>query len=101
MGKYRILSLDGGGSWSLIQVKCLRRLFSDTFGSNDPTGHEVLNYFDLVTANSGGSLVAAAMAENYRLSEIEKIFHSEKIRKTIFSKLTLLERSLLNTLSRL
>lgn len=101
MGKYRILSLDGGGSWSLIQVKCLRRLFSDTFGTNDPTGHEVLSYFDLVTANSGGSLVAAAMAENYRLSEIEKIFHSEEIRKRIFSKLTIWERSLLNSLSRL
>lgn len=101
MAKYRILSLDGGGSWSLIQVKCLRQLFSDTFGINDPTGHQVLAYFDLVAANSGGSLVAAAMAENYRLSEIEQIFHSEDVRKRIFSKLSIWERSLLNTLSRI
>ena len=101
MGKYRILSLDGGGSWSLIQVKGLRQLFRDTFGLDDPTGHEVLAYFDLVVANSGGSLVAAAMAENYRLSEIEQIFHTEEIRKSIFSKLSIWERSLLNTLSRL
>ena len=101
MSKYRILSLDGGGSWSLIQVKCLRQLFRDTFDKDDPTGHEVLNYFDLVVANSGGSLVAAAMAENYRLSEIEEIFHTEEIRKSIFSRLSIWERSLLNTLSRL
>ncbi len=101
MSKYRILSLDGGGSWSLIQVKCLRQLFSDTFNNDDPTGHEVLGYFDLVAANSGGSLVAAAMAENYRLSQIEQIFHSEEIRRSIFSGLRIWERSLLNSLSRL
>jgi uncharacterized protein len=101
MAKYRILSLDGGGSWCLIQVKCLRQLFSDTFGKQDPPGREVLGYFDLVVANSGGSLVAAAMAENYRLSEIEQIFHSEGVRKSIFSRLSIWERSLLNTLSRI
>lgn len=101
MGKYRVLSLDGGGSWSLIQVKCLRQLFKDAFNNDDPSGHEVLAYFDLIAANSGGSLVAAAMAENYRLSEIEQIFRTKDVRQSIFSKLTIWERSLLNSLSRL
>jgi hypothetical protein len=34
---YRILSLDGGGTWSLIQVKALIALYS-----KDTSGHAVL-----------------------------------------------------------
>ncbi|MDQ1141937.1 patatin-like phospholipase family protein [Pedobacter agri] len=98
---YRILSLDGGGSLALIQVKCLRKLFAETFNSPDPTGHEVLSKFDLVAANSGGSLVAAAMAENLRLSEIEKIFGDEKLRSKVFSRLSFWEKSLLSSAARL
>jgi hypothetical protein len=37
---YRILSLDGGGTWSLIQVKALIALYS-----NDTSGHAVLREF--------------------------------------------------------
>lgn len=98
---YRILSLDGGGSWALIQVKCLRKLFAETFNMPDPTGHEVLAEFDLVAANSGGSLVAAAMAENLRLSEIEQIFEDEKFRSRVFSKLNFFEKSLLSSIARI
>lgn len=98
---YRILSLDGGGSWAIIQVKCLRKLFAETFNNPDPTGHEVLAEFDLVAANSGGSLVAAAMAENLRLSEIEKIFDDENLRNRIFSKLNFFEKSLLSSVARI
>lgn len=98
---YRILSLDGGGSWALIQVKCLRKLFAETFNNPDPTGHEVLAKFDLVSANSGGSLVAAAMAENLKLSEIEKIFEDEKLRNKVFSKLSFFEKSLLASVARI
>ncbi|MCX2473961.1 patatin-like phospholipase family protein [Pedobacter sp. MC2016-05] len=98
---YRILSLDGGGSWALIQVKCLRKLFAETFNNPDPTGHEVLSKFDLVAANSGGSLVAAAMAENLRLSEIEKIFGDEQLRSKVFSRLSFFEKSLLSSVARI
>jgi len=98
---YRILSLDGGGSWALIQVKCLRKLFAETFNNPDPTGHEVLAEFDLVSANSGGSLVAAAMAENLRLSEIEKIFDDAKLRNKVFSRLSFFEKSLLSSVARI
>ncbi|WP_165499810.1 patatin-like phospholipase family protein [Pedobacter frigidisoli] len=98
---YKILSLDGGGSWAIIQVKCLRKLFAETFNNPDPTGHEVLREFDLVAANSGGSLVAAAMAENLRLSEIEKIFGDEKLRSRVFSRLSFFEKSLLSSVARI
>ena len=98
---YRILSLDGGGSWALIQVKCLRKLFAETFDNPDPTGHEVLSKFDLVAANSGGSLVAAALAENLRLSEIENIFGNEQVRSKVFSRLSFWEKSLLSSIARL
>ena len=98
---YRILALDGGGTWALMQVKCLRKLFAETFNNPDATGHEVLNYFNLVAANSGGSLVAAALAENLRLSEIEKIFDEEKIRSKVFSKLGFWEKSLLSSVARI
>lgn len=98
---YRILSLDGGGSWALTQVKCLRKLFAETFQKPDPTGHEVLAMFDLVAANSGGSLVAAAMAEDMRLSQIEKIFEEENLRNQVFAKLGFFEKSLLANLARI
>jgi uncharacterized protein len=47
-----ILSLDGGGTWSLIQIRVLQHLYGP-----DATGHEVLSNFGLVVANSGGSVV--------------------------------------------
>ena len=80
--KYQILSLDGGGSWALIQVKVL----IDLFGANTK-GHEVLRQFDLVAANSGGSIVAAGLIENYSLQEILNFFEDEKIRTSIFAPL--------------
>ena len=62
---YNILSLDGGGSWSLIQVKCLQKLFRE-----EATGHEILRHFHLVAANSGGSIVLAGLIANLPLSAI-------------------------------
>ncbi|MDE3084467.1 MAG: patatin-like phospholipase family protein, partial [Verrucomicrobiota bacterium] len=63
-GRHRILSLDGGGSWALIEVRALLALYGDV------SGREVLSKFDLVSANSGGSIVAAALAGGWKLSEI-------------------------------
>jgi uncharacterized protein len=78
---YNILSLDGGGTWALIQVKCLQRLFGE-----DARGHSVLSHFDLVAGNSGGSLVLAALAENLSLSDTLKLFVDEDSRKRIFTR---------------
>lgn len=79
---YRILSLDGGGSWALIQVKCLQKLYPQC-----KSGHEILKHFDLVAANSGGSIVAAALAENLLLEDIINLFFEENIRRKIFASL--------------
>lgn len=77
---YRILSLDGGGAWALIQVKTLMALFGD-----NARGHTVLGSFDLAAANSGGSLTLAGLTENKPLSEILDMFKDEAKRRSIFS----------------
>jgi uncharacterized protein len=80
---YRILSLDGGGAWSLIQARTLISLY----GVNT-TGHEVLEEFDLIAANSGGSLVLGGLVENMKLSDLLTLFLDEQKRKSIFSPTT-------------
>jgi hypothetical protein len=77
---YRILSLDGGGTWALIQVKALMALYDWA-----TPGHNVLRDFDLVAANSGGSIVLGGLLENLTLGQIMGLFEDERIRKAIFS----------------
>jgi uncharacterized protein len=81
MAKFRILSLDGGGSWALIQVMALIKLYSE-----NTKGHEVLRDFDLVAANSGGSIVLGGLVEDMPLSTLLDFFLSEEKRKTVFSR---------------
>lgn len=76
---YKILSLDGGGSWAIIQLLTLR----DRFGNL--TGHEILKQFDLVIANSGGSIVLAALAENWTIDQALTLFQDKSTRESIFS----------------
>jgi hypothetical protein len=78
----RILSLDGGGSWAILQVQALRNLYPQAL-----TGHEMLRQFDFVAANSGGSIVLAALIENMPLAQIEALFLDEQARREIFFKL--------------
>ena len=66
---YKILSLDGGGTWALVQVKVLQQRYGQ-----HASGHEVLKNYDMVIANSGGSLVLAGMCVNKKLTDIAKIF---------------------------
>lgn len=80
---FRILTLDGGGSWALIEVRTLMKLYGD-----QSTGHQVLQNFDLVAANSGGSLVLAGLVENLPLKEIAQYFLDENKRRSIFSPTT-------------
>ena len=81
--KYRVLALDGGGSWALIEVKALMQLFA---AGAETKGWEVLREFDLVAANSGGSIVLGCLIENFTLDEILKFFLSEEQRRAVFSK---------------
>jgi uncharacterized protein len=77
---FRILSLDGGGSWALIQVKALIALYSQT-----TKGQQVLQDFDLAVANSGGSIVLGALIENLTLAEILALFEDQRTRTAVFS----------------
>src|SRR5438552_1231480 len=76
---FRILSLDGGGAWSLIQVRALMMLYGGQL-----SGHELLKNFDLVAANSGGSLVLAGLVENLSLNQILQYFMDETKRRSMF-----------------
>lgn len=84
MASYSVLSLDGGGSWALIQVKILQQRYGEK-----TKGHEILRKYDLVIANSGGSLVLAAMCVDKGLDEILKMFLDDKILKSIFVRKTI------------
>ena len=77
---YRILTLDGGGSWALIEVRALMKIYG-----GGATGHQVLKDFDLVAANSGGSLVLAGLLENLSLNAILEYFLDENKLKDVFS----------------
>jgi hypothetical protein len=86
MPRYRILSLDGGGSWALLQVMALRELYSGA-----TTGHQVLADFDLVAANSGGGITLGGLAENLTLDAILQQYLSAAQRKRFFVKMELFE----------
>jgi hypothetical protein len=52
----------------------------------DKTGHEILDDFDLVAANSGGSLVLGGLVANMNPRDIEKMFCDEDTRRQLFHK---------------
>jgi patatin-like phospholipase/acyl hydrolase len=78
---YKILSLDGGGAWALIQAITL----ADIYGLDTP-GRTILNCFDLAIANSGGSIVLAGLIADMSPRDIFTLFDSEDVRKSIFVK---------------
>jgi len=84
VGRYRILTLDGGGSWALIEAMTL----IDIFGEKE-TGHGVLKQFDMVASNSGGSIVLGGLVEDMTLAQIRDVFLSEASRKSVFARKTL------------
>jgi hypothetical protein len=77
---YRILTLDGGGVWALVEVKTLIELFG-----SKTTGNQVLAQFDMVAANSGGSIVLGGLVEDVELQALLGYFMDEANRKAIFS----------------
>jgi hypothetical protein len=87
MAEFRILSLDGGGSWALIQVRALAEIFERVLkkGAADITGHEVLKRFDLIAANSGGTLTLAGLLHNWSLAKLLELFKEETNRRKIFA----------------
>jgi len=84
MPRYKILTLDGGGAWALIEVMAL----IDLYGA-DTTGHQVLSKFDMVAANSGGSIVLGGLVENLTLQNMLDFFLSQDKRQSVFVKKSL------------
>lgn len=76
---YKILSLDGGGSWALIQAIAL----ADIYGL-DTKGRGILKHFDLAIANSGGSIILAGLVMDMSPKEIFNLFNDEPTRRGIF-----------------
>jgi uncharacterized protein len=80
---FRILSLDGGGPWSLIQIMTLIDLYRS--GGSLLTGQQVLRDFDLVVANSGGSLVLGGLVKDLPLGDIRRWFEDAERRAALFA----------------
>ena len=81
---FKILSLDGGGSWAILQLLTLKERFNEEIP--ELNGHAILKKFDLIIANSGGSIVLCALAENWTIDEALTLFDKKEIRETIFYK---------------
>lgn len=64
-----ILSLDGGGTWALVQIEALIDLYG-----RETRGREVLRRFDLVIATSAGALVLGALLEDLALADVAALF---------------------------
>lgn len=77
-GLRTILSLDGGGTWAIIQVLTLGKLFGD-----ETPGREILGQFDLCVANSGGSIVLAGLAVDKTPRQLEKLLTVARLRRIL------------------
>lgn len=75
----KILSLDGGGSWAILQAMALANLY----GAATP-GHDLLKRFDFAVANSGGSIVLGGLVAGYSPQALIDLFNSQSHRQTIF-----------------
>jgi patatin-like phospholipase/acyl hydrolase len=82
---YRILSLDGGGAWAMLQAIALRDVFGDI------PGRRILAHFDLAVANSGGSIVLGGLVEDKLPSQIIALFDQQSNREVIFAKTACIE----------
>ncbi|MGA0599597.1 patatin-like phospholipase family protein [Caulobacter sp. KR2-114] len=85
---YRVLSLDGGGAWALLQARALEAVYGDI------PGRAILARFDLAVANSGGSIVLGGLVENKSPTQIADLFLQQANRAAIFAKTNLIENLL-------
>ncbi len=86
---YKILSLDGGASWAMVQARVLQDLYDET---GDLRGHELLRKFDMVVANSGGSVLLGLLCNNMSLKKIISFYKTSSELKKVFPPLLLWER---------
>jgi hypothetical protein len=84
-----MLSLDGGGTWALIQAKALGAIYGD--GTD---GWTILDRFDLAVANSGGAIVLALLLQGATPDEIVNLFRDRHERELIFERNAIVDRAL-------
>jgi len=77
---FRILSLDGGGTWALLEAMALADLHPGE------SGRQVLAHYDLAVACSGGSIVLGGLMLDRSPAEIASIFADRSKRESIFYK---------------
>jgi uncharacterized protein len=78
---YRILSLDGGGAWAILEAMALKEIYGNI------GGRAILSQFDLVASNSGGSIVLGALIADFTPQRIIDLFLSDAERAKIFVEL--------------
>ncbi len=91
MAKPHILSLDGGGTWALVQA----RILGDIYGENTP-GHDILKNFNMAIGNSGGGLVLTSLCANKSPKEIYQILTTKELRNKAFVPLPFWKRLINN-----
>ena len=64
---FKILSIDGGGIRGVYSAHILKRI-------EEEFKIKLHDYFDLIAGTSTGSIIAAAIACNIPLIEIEKLY---------------------------
>jgi uncharacterized protein len=84
--RYKILALDGGANWSLLQCMALDALYPGV------PGRRILERFNIVAASSGGSLVLAGLLKNQTPGEILATFDHPISPSSLFVKLPFFER---------
>ena len=77
MGKFKILSLDGGGIRGSFSAACLARLEKEL-------GKPIYKYFDLIAGTSTGGIIAIALALGISAQEIEDFY--KEYGEVIFSR---------------
>ncbi|MEA1653042.1 patatin-like phospholipase family protein [Nitrospirillum sp. BR 11164] len=84
---YRILTLDGGGPWALLEALVL----GDLYGSDTP-GHDILAEFDLAAGTSAGAIVLGGLIKNLTPAQILDLFVNDTRRGSLFVKVDGLDR---------
>src|SRR5688572_1562912 len=80
---YRLLLLDGGGSWAIVQSKALAAVYGE-----HTDGWSILDRFDFAAANSGGALVLALLLGGLSPAQISACFRDRRKREYIFERNT-------------
>lgn len=75
----RVLSLDGGGTWALLEAMALAALYPGE------TGRQVLAHFDIAAGNSGGAIVLGALLSDMSPAQIVALLEDPATLSALYS----------------